>query len=69
MKLARTVAGAMLLVALFVHPALAQVEREKLLTEPGVYGTFAVFKVSEDWWEMDKAARASTVAEVKAVVQ
>jgi chlorite dismutase len=69
MKLAVTVTAALLLLASFAPVSIAQVEREKLLTEPGVYGTFAVFKVSEDWWEMDKAARASTVAEVKAVIQ
>ena len=49
--------------------AEAAAEREKLLKDPGVYGTFAVFKVDEDWWKMDKTARASTAAEVKAVFQ
>jgi chlorite dismutase len=48
---------------------LAAVDREKLLKDPGVYGTFAVFKVDEDWWKLDKAARASAAAEVKAVFQ
>jgi chlorite dismutase len=69
MKLARTVTGAMLLVALFVSPAIAQVDREKLLSEPGVYGTFAVFKLSEEWWKMDQAARVSAASEVKGVFQ
>jgi chlorite dismutase len=49
--------------------AQAAVDREKLLADPGVYGTFAVFKVDEDWWKLDKAARASAAAEVKAVFQ
>ncbi len=49
--------------------AQAAVDREKLLTEPGVYGTFAVFKVEGDWWKLDKAARSSAAAEVKAVFQ
>lgn len=49
--------------------AHAAVDREKLLSEPGVYGTFAVFKVDEDWWKMDKAARTAAAAEVKAVFQ
>ncbi len=49
--------------------AEAAADREKLLSEPGVYGTFAVFKVDEDWWKLDKAARASATAEVKAVFQ
>jgi chlorite dismutase len=49
--------------------AEAAADREKLLSEPGVYGTFAVFKVDEDWWKLDKAARASAAAEVKAMFQ
>jgi len=55
-----------LLIAL---PSYAGVDREKLLKDPGVYGTFAVFKVDEDWWKLDKAAKESAVAEVKAVFQ
>jgi chlorite dismutase len=49
--------------------AQAAMDREKLLTEPGVYGTFAVFKVEADWWKLDKAARSSATAEMKAVFQ
>src|SRR2546426_6531214 len=47
----------------------AAVDREKLLKDTGVYGTFAVFKVDGDWWKLDKAARSSAAAEVKAVFQ
>jgi len=47
----------------------AALDREKLLKDPGVYGTFAVFKVDEDWWKLEKAARTSAVSEVKAVFQ
>ncbi len=49
--------------------AEAAADREKLLKDTGVYGTFAVFKVDEDWWKLDKAARSSAAAEVKAVFQ
>lgn len=45
----------------------AAVDREKLLTEPGVYGTFAVFKVDRDWWRLDKETRGAAAAEVKEV--
>ena len=49
-------------------PAFVEaVDRDKLLTDPGVYGTFAIFKVEEDWWKMEKAARASALDEAKAV--
>src|SRR5712691_10808676 len=49
--------------------AQAAVDREKLLKDTGVYGTFAVFKVDGDWWKLDKAARSSAAAEVNAVFQ
>src|SRR2546426_6140630 len=47
----------------------AAVDREKLLKDTGVYGTFAVFKVDGDWWKLDKVARSSAAAEVNAVFQ
>lgn len=50
-------------------PAAAALDREKLLNDPGVYGTFAVFKVDEAWWKLDQAARVSAAAEAKAVFQ
>src|SRR5712691_9086365 len=49
--------------------AQAAVDREKLLKDTGVYGTFAVFKVEGDWWKLDKAARSSAAAEAKVVFQ
>ena len=45
----------------------AELDREKLLKEPGVYATFAVFKVGDQWSQMDKQARASAVEEAKRV--
>ena len=58
-----------LLVWCWPGAAEAAADREKLLKDTGVYGTFAVFKVDEDWWKLDKTARASAAAEVKAVFQ
>ena len=58
-----------LLGSLIAVSTQAAVEREKLLKDPGVYGTFAVFKVDEDWWKLDKAARRSAVGEAKEVFQ
>ena len=55
--------------SLVALPSHATVDREKLLKDPGVYGTFAVFKVGEDWWKLDKAARVSAAEEVKAAFQ
>lgn len=47
----------------------AAADREKLLNDPGVYGTFVVFKVDEAWWKLDQAARVAAAAEAKAVFQ
>jgi chlorite dismutase len=69
MKFSNAIAAGIFFVASMAQAAVAQVEREKLLSEPGVYGTFAVFKVSDEWWKADKAARASAAAEVKSVFQ
>ncbi len=54
-----------------ILPDIAQAvaDREKLLKDPGVFGTFAVFRVDADWWKLDKAARGAAAAEVKAVFQ
>jgi chlorite dismutase len=57
------------LTAVLSHSAEAAADREKLLKDPGVYGTFAVFKVDGDWWKLDKNARSSAAAEVKNVFQ
>ncbi len=43
-------------------------DRERLLSDPGVFGTFAAFRVDAEWWKLDRALRQSTLAEVKAVV-
>lgn len=60
-----------LLVSLILLSSISEaaVDRDKLLKDPGVYATFAVFQVDEDWWKLDKAARASAVSEVKTVFQ
>jgi chlorite dismutase len=50
-------------------PGHAAADREKLLKDPGVYGTFAVFKVDADWRKLDRAAKAAAAAEFKAVFQ
>jgi chlorite dismutase len=60
--------AAVLAVLLLSSPAFVEaVDRDKLLTEPGVYGTFAIFKVEEEWWKLEKAARVSALDEAKAV--
>lgn len=53
----------------FAQSAGAEVDREKLLKEPGVYATFAVFKIGDEWWKIDREARTKAVAEAKSIVQ
>ncbi len=58
-----------LLIIVMHASAQAAMDREKLLTDSGVYGSFAVFKVDRDWWSLDKDVRTTAVAEVKSVFQ
>jgi chlorite dismutase len=62
-------AGVVFAILFLSSPAFGEAaDRDKLLTDPGVYGTFAIFKVDEDWWKtMEKAARVSALDETKAV--
>ena len=69
MRYRSVVALLVLAVVAFARAAGAEVDREKLLKEPGVYATFAVFKVKDQWSQMEKEARAGSVADVKKVFQ
>ncbi|GAB1723474.1 MAG: chlorite dismutase [Nitrospira sp. CR1.1] len=51
-----------------VVPARA-VDREVLLTQPGVYGTFAAFQMDHDWWDLTGEARVIAVSEVKGLIE
>ncbi len=44
-------------------------DRETLLTQPGVYGTFAAFQMDHDWWDLTGEARVIAVSEVKGLVE
>ncbi|MET0514786.1 MAG: chlorite dismutase family protein [Nitrospiraceae bacterium] len=56
-------------VSLSAEPVGAEIDRDKLLKEAGVYATFAVFKASDQWWQMAHEARAKAVSEVKSVFE
>ena len=47
----------------------AAMDHEKLLKDPGVYATFAVFKMGEHWWQMDHEARVKAASEMKKVFE
>ncbi len=44
-------------------------DRDKLLSEPGVYGTFAVFQLDHHWRDQPPATRTAAVEKVKALVE
>ena len=48
--------------------SFAAADREKLLTEPGMYGTFATFSLDEDWTKQDQATRIVRLAALRGVV-
>ncbi len=61
------VVGAVLL--LWTSLTGASTDREKLLNEPGVYGTFAAFTLDEEWAKEDQATRIAHVTVLRAVVE
>lgn len=44
-------------------------DRDKLLTEPGVFGTFAVFALDDAWMKQNQAIRISQLTLLKGVVE
>lgn len=57
--------------ALITMPFLAEAtaDREKLLTKPGVYGTFAMFSVNDTWMKQNQATRISQLTLFKGVAE
>ena len=45
------------------------VDREKLLTEPGVYGTFAAFRIDAEWGKLDQATRIAHLNTLRGVIE
>lgn len=53
----------------WLSTAQAAADREKLLADPGVYGTFAVFALNEEWAKQDSATRIVRLASLKGAVE
>ncbi|HEU5091572.1 MAG TPA: chlorite dismutase family protein, partial [Nitrospira sp.] len=66
---AATLALFSVMVGLWLSPAYAGADREKLLNDPGVYGTFAVFAFDEEWAKQDPATRILRLTSLKGVVE
>ena len=56
-------------VVLVMVSAVQAADRDKLLTEPGVYGTFAAFSLDEDWGKQDQVVRIAQLTVLKGVVE
>jgi chlorite dismutase len=62
--------GVLVMVALvWTDSASAAADREKLLGDPGVYGTFAAFIFDEEWAKEDEATRIAHLTVLKGVVE
>jgi chlorite dismutase len=59
----------LVLVGLVMVSAAEAADRDKLLTEPGVYGTFAAFRLDADWAKQDQSARIAQLTVLKGVVE
>ncbi|MEO5956982.1 MAG: chlorite dismutase family protein, partial [Nitrospiraceae bacterium] len=70
MKPPRIVRFALLvLVGLMMVSTSQAADRDKLLSEPGVYGTFAAFRLDADWAKQDPAMRIMQLTVLKGVVE
>lgn len=58
-----------LLTGVWGSPAHTAADRDKLLSEPGVYGTFAAFGLAEDWAKQDLPTRIAHLTAMKGVVE
>lgn len=56
-------------IGLDTGPTVFAADRDKLLKDPGVYGTFSVFHVDDEWWKLDRTSRSAAIAEVKKVIE
>ncbi|HEY6084624.1 MAG TPA: chlorite dismutase family protein [Nitrospira sp.] len=57
------------MLSLSASSSSAAADRDKLLSEPGVYGTFAAFSVEDEWEKQDQAARIAHLTAMKGVVE
>jgi chlorite dismutase len=49
-------------------PEVRAADRDKLLSEPGVYGTFAAFRVDGDWGNLEQGVKIAHLTALKGVV-
>jgi len=59
----------LVIVVLVTVPAVEAADRDKLLSEPGIYGTFAAFRLDADWAKQDQPMRIAQLTVLKGVVE
>ena len=59
----------LVLVGLVIMSAAETADHDKLLSEPGVYGTFAAFRLDADWAKQDQTTRIAQLTVLKGVVE
>jgi chlorite dismutase len=59
----------LLVASLWAGDGFAAADRNKLLADPGVYGTFAAYSLNEDWTKRDGATRIALLSVLKGVVE
>jgi chlorite dismutase len=52
-----------------VAPAAFAADRDKLLAEPGVFGTFAAYRIDPEWGKLDQPARIAHLTFFKGVIE
>ena len=57
------------LVGVWIGSVHAEVDRERLLTEAGIYGTFAAFVLDDEWSRLESSMRIARLATLKGVVE
>ncbi|HKY71679.1 MAG TPA: chlorite dismutase family protein [Nitrospira sp.] len=58
-----------LVASVWSDEGFAAADREKLLADPGVYGTFAAYTLNDDWTKRDGATRIALLSVLKGVVE
>lgn len=50
-------------------PMAWAIEKDKLLTEPGVYGTFVAYRIDLEWAKLEQPARIADLTAFRAVIE
>lgn len=63
-------AGLLVMGAGYFGPeAATAADRDKLLSDPGIYGTFAAFRIDDEWGRLDQKTRQTHLNAFKGVVE